>query len=1132
VYLKQLCTLYILEPVYAVLQQRASHAYRRHPDARTREREVIRRSDIERLAKEGVVLASSAPSNTAQYFVGRQQELHELQELLGALQEDRGDLALIGGEVGVGKTKLIGEFIRTIPAGNIRVFIGHCYELETTPPYGPWLNSGILNSSEITDNVIASSGQNARALTPERQKILEFLESHGPSRPSDIARILGMSSNAATQTLRRMLADDRVSRPAYGVYAAVSAGGPTQAGTTEIHADFRAAISSTAQVDGQRQSSGNDRQQNLFQRVWDLITAQSNDGPVLLVLEDMHWADQASIELLRYVARRVSSAPILMLITYRDTELAPEQPLYKYLPYILREGDAARINLRRLDRDDIRALIARRYALPRVEEARLTSHIQRYTEGNPFFIHEILLTMEQDQQLTRSKSGWHLSDLSEVHIPSLVHQVIDGRLEHLSKQDRRLLQIAAVIGIDVPIRLLQEIAGTTDEETLETLERAVDVHVMQTVQGRPVMRFSHALVREALYSSMVSLRAQVLHRRVADSLLRQSHVDPDAVAHHLQQANDAQAAEWLTRAGERAARQFAWISAVERFQAALTLVPDSAETARQRGWLHYHIGMLSRRSNAALSLSSLQTAVETSKLINSELLLGLSIVSIGLIHCIKGEIRLGLTEIESGVEILESLDNEVLTQTLRDLWTNDPLFVRLPIPDPASQRGILIHWLAVAGRYAESIDMGKQFLQHVPDDLHPGELINSDDYYDAFLGLGHAYNMQANPEEATTALGKAQAGYSTAANLPLSYLQYELMHLIYFKLDQESERSRIERFVTVIWESHRHMLQMEIEEHFRPPRLLYWYGEWDEVDRIARDWAASSNSVPTRMIGIGLGMIARHRGQTAEAWAWTNSALNHRPGDDFGNCWCELAMQAHRLAADLSLDEGDVVEARRWITIHADFLDRSQAQSGRAQHHLLEARYYQLLGDTEEALSHAEKSLKYASNPHQPLDRLMAHRAIGSLLPSWGAYREAEPHLAASYDLATSCAARFEIALTCRAQAELMMGNGKLAGARHKIAEARAIATELNARPFLKSLAELSESLAELTGKQSRPGGLTARELEVLRLVAHGLTDARIADQLFLSPRTVSGHLQSIFSKLGVSSRSAATAFAYTHHLV
>jgi DNA-binding CsgD family transcriptional regulator/DNA-binding transcriptional ArsR family regulator len=1077
------------------------------------------------------VLTESASSRPRHQLVERQRELLELQELFGALRSGQGSLILIGGEIGVGKTALVNEFTRQISSEGIRSFVGHCYDLESTPPYGPWLDSRISRGLELGGIGNAVITRNIPETTPNRRKILEFLLSHGPARPGDVARSLGMTSNAATQHLRRLHATKHVTRPAYGVYEASKEllGKPFLSNEPPESDEFKRSRNG---ADAGRISDWRANRPSLYYELLDMIVSQVETEPIVLILEDMHWADQASIELLRYIGRNISSTPILIIVTYRDDELSPGQPLYKFLPHIVKESDATRITLRRLSQDAISELLEQRYKLESADLTRLVRHIQRYTDGNAFFVNEVLLTMEQDLQLLDQDGAWHLTDLSKVHIPELVHQFLDGRLGLLSEQDRDLLQVAAVIGIEVPLALLKNVSGVTDDQIFGTIDHAIHAHLLERGPTPSVVRFRHSLVREALAGSMPGLRYQTLHKRVAEAFLEKPVIDPDAVANHLRQANDDRAAEWLIRAGERAVHQFAWIDAVERFQAAVDLIPPIPETSIYRGWLNFHVGMLSRRSNPELSSLVMQTAREIAESSQSELLRGLSTTAMGLISCISGKIRTGLNELEHGVDILETLDREAVENAIRSWYEDEPLSVRLPIPDPVSQRGILIHWLAVAGHYEEAIEMGIEFVIQMPSlDGYSG-LYSVDDYYDAFLGLGHAFNMRASPVQAAEALDKVRAGYSTAANLPLAYLQFELMHLIYFKLDQPHERDRVERLVSEIWESHRGMLPIEIPKRFRPPTLLYWYGQWDEVERISRSWASGNVNISARMIGLGLGMLARHRGNSVEAWQWTRRALNPRLDDPPGDCWCELAMQAHRLAADLSLDAGDMIGARRWIELHATYLEKSGAILGRAQHHLLETRYHELQQSDDMALWYARRALEFSMDPHQPLYQQSAHRMLGSLLTREGSHSEAEMHLSASYEIATNCAARFELALTCHQQAMLMMQNGKLAAAHHKHAEALTIASELKAQPLLKELSDLSDLLETRSRRSSYPSGLSQREQEVLQLVAHGMTDAEIADRLFVSPRTVSGHLQSIYSKLSISSRSAATAFAYKHNLV
>ena len=179
----------------------------------------------------------------------------------------------------------------------------------------------------------------------------------------------------------------------------------------------------------------------------------------------------------------------------------------------------------------------------------------------------------------------------------------------------------------------------------------------------------------------------------------------------------------------------------------------------------------------------------------------------------------------------------------------------------------------------------------------------------------------------------------------------------------------------------------------------------------------------------------------------------------------------------------------------------------------------------------ANQALALASAPRQPLALLATHRLLGELATDRGDFDGARQHLVEALALADACEAPFERALTLVAMAELAIASGDAAAARPLLAEARAICEPLGARPTLERVAAL-ETVIVGAPKLHYLAGLSAREVEVLRLVAEGLTDAEVASQLFLSPRTVGSHLRSVYNKLGVNSRAAATRFAVEHGLM
>jgi DNA-binding CsgD family transcriptional regulator len=215
----------------------------------------------------------------------------------------------------------------------------------------------------------------------------------------------------------------------------------------------------------------------------------------------------------------------------------------------------------------------------------------------------------------------------------------------------------------------------------------------------------------------------------------------------------------------------------------------------------------------------------------------------------------------------------------------------------------------------------------------------------------------------------------------------------------------------------------------------------------------------------------------------------------------------------------------RWLAWNGAVLGRAEGQLGWAA-------YHRAAGDLGSACEHGSRALAHASDPRQPLALLATHRLLGELETKAGRHAEAQEHLDQALALADACAAPYERALTLLALAELHAATADMAAARAHLDEARDLLTPLEARPALARADALeAQFAAPQQPREGYPAGLTAREVEVLRLVAEGLTDAQVAERLYLSPRTVGRHLASIYDKLGVATRLAAARFALDHHL-
>ena len=306
---------------------------------------------------------------------------------------------------------------------------------------------------------------------------------------------------------------------------------------------------------------------------------------------------------------------------------------------------------------------------------------------------------------------------------------------------------------------------------------------------------------------------------------------------------------------------------------------------------------------------------------------------------------------------------------------------------------------------------------------------------------------------------------------------------------------------------------------------------------------------------MALGVLARHQGDLAASWVRVRELHPAGPATEPGDCYFHHGIALQALAADLALDAGDPAAAEQWIAAHGRWLAWSGAVLWQADHQRLRARLAAASGDPSAARAHAEAALARATKPRQPLALLAAHRLLGELDTTDERYADAQARLAAALALADACAAPYERALTLLALAALHVAGASPEDVSAPLAEARAILTALAAAPALARADAVAYGavargthrvptgyppqwvMGDGSGRAGQraavalPFGLTTREAEVLRLVAQGLPDAQVAACLSLSRRTVHAHLRTIYSKIGLASRSAATRFALDHGL-
>jgi DNA-binding CsgD family transcriptional regulator/tetratricopeptide (TPR) repeat protein len=959
--------------------------------------------------------------------VGRAHELSTLRGLLRSAADGHGALAIIGGEAGVGKTTLIQWLIQEA-GDDVDALHGHCYDLEVTAPYGPWI---------------------------------------------DMLR---------------------------------------EGGTAENHPAPPPALTAT---DG---PPGLLSPYELWPQVWEFLADRATIHPLVLVLEDLQWSDRVSLEMLCYVGRQLAAHPILIVVTYRDVELTPRHPLYQLLPSLVREAGATRISLRRLGREAIRELVHSRYELEPGDSDRLADYLLRYAEGNPFFIGELLTTLENARILDLTPAGWSLGELADLPVPPLVQQVIDSRLERLTPEARDALQVAAVLGEEFSIDLWQAITQTSDDTLADVLEQALDARMLAEIPHRSALRFQHALVRRALYERMTLLQRRSWHRRVGEALSGQSSIDDGLVSFHFGQANDPRAIEWHVRAGDRAYRLYAPDTAVEHCSSAIEMarargMAPSAHVLHRRGQAYATIGSFD------LGREDLEAALAIARSGPDRERAWETLIDLGLLWGERDYARSG-GYLREALDLAREHGDPRMVATSLD-WLGD-WYLNVEELD----RGLdsCREALAIHEQLDDPVGIATSHNLLARGTAFQGDLFASERYnrtaLDAFRRLGDRLGE-------TQALSRLTFCAMLSVSDPLVPLGVSLAE------SQQAGESALRIAREIGWRTGEAYIQCFLAALYIP------YGRPGAATTCAR-------------AGLDLARDIEHR--QGEALATNVHAriffdlLQLRQACDYGERALRLAREissmilTYQSSAYLALSligTGDLDRAEQ--VLDSTFpADRRPASAGQYFCHSVRAALLLRAGAASQALELTDRlqSLIPGWTPQTISPRLAYLR--GQILRALERHDEALHELTLARAVAASLGARglqwridVELARVQHARGNVaaMQQAGSDAEAAVRLIAAEVDDPQTRADFERQALLQLPRS-GQPMGESKAAAMLSARERDVLRLVAQGMTDAEIAGQLAISSRTVSSHLQSIYNKLGVSSRTAATILAYQHGIV
>jgi tRNA A-37 threonylcarbamoyl transferase component Bud32/tetratricopeptide (TPR) repeat protein len=460
-------------------------------------------------------------------FVGREAEATELRRLLDRMLTGHGDVALVGGEPGIGKTRLARELLREARQRGCLCLTGHCDEMAGAPPFAPFI--------ETMEEAVRIAPRAVRAAL-------------GDVAP-EIATIV--------PSLRRSFSDI--------------------APSPELPPDQQRRLVFSAYVDYVRRAT--------------------QQGPAVVLFDDLHWADEPTLQLLGHLAPHVASLRLLVVGTYRDVELDVTRPFAQTLESLFRQRLATRITLRRMTASGVQEMLAGLSGSP--PPSGLSQAVFKETEGNPFFVEEVYQHLAEEGRLFEGTGAWRADlRLGVIDVPEGVRLVIGRRLDRLGDTPRKVLTAAAVVGRTFPIDVLQAVVDISEDDVLDALEEAERAQLVASEASQRTARygFVHELIRATLVSGLSPPRRQRLHLKIADALERLRaaslgrHVS--ALAHHLYQAGAAadsqRTAKFLASAGRRALAAGAFEDVLDTSEHLMGLEladddPRLAEAFEQRG---------------------------------------------------------------------------------------------------------------------------------------------------------------------------------------------------------------------------------------------------------------------------------------------------------------------------------------------------------------------------------------------------------------------------------------------------------------------------------------------------------------------------------------------------------------------
>jgi len=979
--------------------------------------------------------------------IGRANDIAVLHTLVDEVKNGKGQVLLISGEAGIGKSRLISE-AKAYSLHTMSIVQGNCFESDQSYPYAPLLE--LIRTSFATHDSE------------------DFLH----------------SLDATPHTFIKLL--------------------------PELHKGQQ-------DIDTAFEDDPQQEKRRLFSALTQFFFQQASKQPLLLIVEDLHWCDDTSLEFLLYLARRSSSQPILMIFTYRDDEGHPG--LLHWLAQLERERLAQELTLQKLTQNDVEAMLnaifQKRYSIHRD----LFDTLYTLTEGNPFFLEEILKSLIASGELTFTNDKWVGRPLHELHLPRNIQDAVQQRIERLNEDSKQILTLAAVAGQRFDFVLLQHLTHDDEQLLLAVMKELIAAQLV-IEESADQFAFRHALTQQAIYTQLLVRERRTLHRCIAETLenLYASILDAhlEDVAYHFYRAEMwDKALTYGQRAGDKAQGLYSPRAAIKHFTEALhaaqhmTLSP-SPTLYRRRGKAYESLGEFEHAQDDYTHALDIAKGIEDGEAEWQ------SVLDLGFLWS-ERDYEQAETYYHQAIELARALGKPKLEAHSLNRMGNWHLNIEQPLEASRYHQEAMTIFEGFGDQHgiAETLDLLGM------TSYLGGDLVQGTAYYKQAIALFREQDNRHGLTSSLATLALSGATYQTDTTVPASTNLAEVIQDTEqaLKIAREIGQRSAEAYALF-------QLALCLGSQGTYGRAIETVrqslGIAEEIEH--RQWQTAAHTV---LGGIYSGLLAHTQAREHFERALT---LARETRSLF---WTRIAT-GYLASALISLH--DLARAE-WV-LKAELDSQTPAQT-MAQRQMWCAQVELALAQGNPARALDMTNVLIASDPNtshgQHILRVLKLR--GEALIALQQPLEAEAALSTALALSNEQGARpvqwrifVILGKLYREQGRNMEAEQAFGTARTLIEDLATTIAEASLRhTFLQQAMKLlpqPRSISQAQATKKAYGGLSAREREVAALIALGNSNREIADTLVLSERTIESHVSNILLKLGYTSRTQIATWA------